>query len=131
MHIPRIIDSNPFSTSIQRRQQFYGKVYYHTLMDCKELQPPQSQPSQSNHSLRSTTSTSFITKTDDNRSEVNPIYHDNNKSSDCGASSQPPHQSPPITSALPIEPFDLFACIKKLAYSKGYSTISLITYYYI
>lgn len=38
----RLIDTNPFSASIQRRQQFYGNVYYHTLMDCEELQPATS-----------------------------------------------------------------------------------------
>jgi alkylated DNA repair dioxygenase AlkB len=35
----RLIDSNQFSQVLQRRQQFYGKVYYHTKSNNSLLQP--------------------------------------------------------------------------------------------
>lgn len=35
----RKIDSHSFSTVLQRRQQFYGKVYFHTKSDNRALQP--------------------------------------------------------------------------------------------
>ncbi|KAJ3223722.1 hypothetical protein HK099_000742 [Clydaea vesicula] len=35
----KLIDSNDFVQEIKRRQQFYGKTYYHTKSDIKTLQP--------------------------------------------------------------------------------------------
>eukprot|EP00494_Astrolonche_serrata_P025811 UN26072 len=34
-----IIDSNPFQKFIRRRQQFYGKTYYHTTHNLSGIQP--------------------------------------------------------------------------------------------
>jgi alkylated DNA repair dioxygenase AlkB len=41
-----IIDSNPFSTAIHRRQQFYGETYYHTTHDLPAIQPTFSKEPQ-------------------------------------------------------------------------------------
>ena len=38
-----LIDSNPFSTVIHRRQQYYGEVYYHTSKDVSEIQPSEEE----------------------------------------------------------------------------------------
>jgi alkylated DNA repair dioxygenase AlkB len=35
----KIIDGNPFSNAIHRRQQFYGETYYHTTHDLPSIQP--------------------------------------------------------------------------------------------
>ena len=40
IEIMRVVDSNPFSEFIHRRQQFYGPVYYHTSHDLDAIQPP-------------------------------------------------------------------------------------------
>lgn len=37
--IEKVIDANAWSQVLQRRQQFYGKVYYHTKTDNIHLQP--------------------------------------------------------------------------------------------
>ncbi|KAI9193262.1 uncharacterized protein BJ171DRAFT_587943 [Polychytrium aggregatum] len=39
----RIVDSRPYSTTIHRRQQFYGERYYHTTHDLTALQPMTEQ----------------------------------------------------------------------------------------
>ena len=38
-----IIDNNPFSSAIHRRQQFYGETYYHTTPTIASIQPKVSE----------------------------------------------------------------------------------------